>query len=385
MIRDKMDIEEILLKRLKKRENQGNLRDLYTSQGLVDFVSNDYLGLARSVELQSRINRKTSEGKQFLNGATGSRLLSGNTREAEDLESYLAHVFRAPGALLFNSGYVANLALLSAVPQKNDTIIYDEYIHACIKEGARLSLANRFTFRHNDLNDLESKLTKASGSIFVVVESVYSMDGDFCPLEAILEVSKKYGANVIIDEAHSTGILGERGCGFACSMNLENEIFARVYTFGKAMGVHGACIVGSKSLRDYLINFARPFIYTTALPPHSIVAIRESFGYLIDNMSLQSELEQRITFFKNRIKEELKDNRDVRLIESSSAIQAIIYPGNKRVRQVAKQINEQGFDVRPILSPTVKEGAERLRLCLHTYNTTEQIEGVIKSTVKSLS
>jgi 8-amino-7-oxononanoate synthase len=359
-------------KKLQERESNDLLRKLTTSTGLVDFTSNDYLGLASSRELFQTISDKMESLGQHQNGAGGSRLLSGNSGYAEQVESRLAGIFKGESALIFNSGYAANLSALSSIPQRGDTIIYDELAHACIKDGARLSLAKRFSFKHNDLNDLESKLGRAEGKVFVAVESVYSMDGDQCPLEQLVNVTEKFKASIILDEAHSTGVMGKGGSGLAVSLGLENRIEIRVYTFGKAMGVHGACVVGSGKLKQYLVNFARPFIYTTALPPHSVVAIDCAFDYLHRKSHLQQDLTENISLF-------LQSARGFEnSMLSRSAIQTALFPGNKNARSAAAALQKKGFDVRPILSPTVPEGSERLRICLHTFNSKDEIENVCK-------
>ena len=239
-----MNLHQRLYEKLRGRQVSGNLRALPDDGYGTDFLSNDYLGLARSAALKNRIETAWRSMKSLMNGSTGSRLLSGNTTYAAELEVFLAGLFNAEAALLFNSGYVANLALLASVPQRGDTIILDELAHACMKEGARLSYAEKLSFRHNNLEDLEKKMRKAKGLCFVVVESVYSMDGDQCPLTQLIALCEQNGAYLIIDEAHSTGVMGEGGSGLACSLKLEDRIFARVYTFGKAMGVHGAVVVG---------------------------------------------------------------------------------------------------------------------------------------------
>lgn len=360
-----------LLQKLEERKKEGNLRTLSVQRNLIDFFSNDYLGLAKSKELLEKIHIEHSQIKGNINGATGSRLLSGNSDYFLSTEERLSNIFNAPKALIFNSGYNANVSILSSIPQKGDTIIYDELIHASLKEGARLSFANRYSFKHNDIEDLEKKIKKAEGDCFVVIESVYSMDGDFSPLEKIVNLCEKYNTSLILDEAHSTGIWGEGGNGIACSLGLENRIFARIYTFGKAMGIHGACIAGSEILIDYLINFARPFIYTTALSPHSIAAINAAFDYVRTHAEISDILIKKITLFREAYYN--KFGLDDVLAESESPIQVLKIPGNANARRVATSLIEQGFDVRPILSPTVKEGEERLRICLHAYNTEEEI------------
>ena len=366
-------IERKLLGQLDDRRRAGNLRRLSLGEVKTDFCSNDYLGLARNPELHAQIREAYGRESHPANGATGSRLISGNSPLAVALEDELASLFRAAGTLIFNSGYAANTALLSAIPQKGDTILYDEYSHASLKEGARLSFANRFAFRHNDLADLERRLQRSTGETFVVAESVYSMDGDFAPLPALLDVCERYGAHLVWDEAHSTGLWGTAGNGIACGGGLHDRIFARIHTFGKAMGVHGACVAGSRVLVEYLVNFARSFIYTTALPLHSLVSVREAFRFLAARPELPAALHAKIACFRHAAGTQgLLDH----FIPGRSPIQALRIGGNEATKRLAAGLQEAGFDVRPILSPTVREGEERLRICLHTYNTDEEITGV---------
>ncbi|CAN5600823.1 pyridoxal phosphate-dependent aminotransferase family protein [soil metagenome] len=362
--------------KLEERIKNKNIRTLKVDLPLIDFISNDYLGLARSKELKKSIEDTFSEFENGKNGATGSRLLSGNSTYAMELEAKLSSIFQAEKFLLFNSGYNANISILSAVPQRGDTIILDELIHTSLKDGARLSMANHFSFRHNDLADLEKKILRAKGKVFVVAESIYSMDGDICPLPQIIDLCKQNKAELILDEAHATGVQGENGNGLACELNLHQEIFARIYTFGKAMGVHGAGIAGSSTLINYLINFARPFIYTTALPLHALISIQCAFDHLQKNPHLQQNLANKISFFRNEAEAKLNTNSMIK--ESSTAIQAIIVPGNENVINKAEKIRHKGFDVRPILSPTVKLGQERLRICLHVHNSEEEIKSLVE-------
>jgi 8-amino-7-oxononanoate synthase len=363
--------------KLESRKQENALRKLTQSSSLIDFASNDYLGLSRSKTLFEEIHKRAAASDP-RNGATGSRLLSGNSEFTEAVEKKLANIFKSEETLIFNSGYTANLAVLSSIPQRQDTIIYDELAHACIKDGARLSLARSFSFKHNDLEDLESKLSRISeGNIFIAVESIYSMDGDQCPLNDVVKIADKYNATVIIDEAHSTGVMGDRGSGFTVQLGIESKVPIRIYTFGKAMGIHGACVAGSEIVCDYLINFARPFIYTTALPPHSIASIECAFDYLTRNISLQQTLKSRIELFLSRTMS--FSNR----VASTSSIQTALFPGNSNVKMAADVLQKRGLDVRPILSPTVPANTERLRICLHTYNTDEEII-LLASTLEQL-
>lgn len=353
--------------KLGEREKNGNLRTLKIAENSVDFYSNDYLGLAGNKDLQEIIAENYRATGIVSNGATGSRLLSGNSQFCEELEVYLAKLFKAESCLLFNSGYSACQAVVSSIPGRGDTIIYDEHIHACAKDGARLSLAKFYTFRHNQVADLEKKIKLATGSCFVVIESVYSMDGDIAPIEDILALCKKFKAQLIVDEAHSTGVYGENGSGLLCELGLQEEVFTRIYTFGKAMGVHGACVASAAVVKEYLINFARSFVFTTALPLHSLVSIKSAFDFLLHQPDLPGSLFRNIAAYRKIISNQAG-------IISSSAIQTVLVNGNDHAKSLAAKMQQQGMDVRPILAPTVKEGSERLRICLHTFNSSAQIE-----------
>ncbi len=361
-----------LAREIQGRKESNNFRVLSPTSNQIDFSSNDYLGLATNPELKAIIQHQFNTFN-LDTGSTGSRLLSGNSLLTENLEQKLAEFFKADAALVFNSGYTANLAVLSTIPQKGDTILYDELAHACIKDGARLSLAKRYKFKHNDLEDLEKKINIATGQIFIVVESLYSMDGDYCPLTELVSLAKKYGAEIILDEAHSTGWIGEPGSGLATALHVENEIAIRIHTFGKAMGVHGACVCGSTILIEYLINFARPFIYTTALPPHNILSIACAIDFITGVPELAQKLHNNIFCF-------LQETENFQGVSKNrSCIQSVIVPGNQAVQQAAMQLQKNGFDVRPIRTPTVPIGKERLRICLHAFNTEKEISGLIET------
>jgi 8-amino-7-oxononanoate synthase len=378
-------IEYHLFNILEERKQQSLFRSLRTSNNLVDFCSNDYLGFSQKLKLNSK-------NYSFPSGATGSRLLAGNTQFVEDLEQEIADFHGAEAGLIFNSGYDANVGLLSCLPQKNDVLFTDELIHASMIDGARLSYATRYKFKHNDVEDLERKLVQSQAPQpperelktdlnsdlqtpplgvggLIAIESVYSMDGDLANLEAIVNLSEKYGANLIVDEAHATGVFGKNGRGLVCELGLEEKVFARVVTFGKALGCHGAIVLGSKNLRDYLINFARPFIYSTAAPMHTHESVRQAYQLLKSPDFSNERLHSLIRFFK----EQAKQMPDLELIESSSAIQCIIISGNERCRLVASALQRNGLDIRPIVSPTVPKGKERLRICLHEFNYEKEI------------
>ncbi|PBQ32401.1 8-amino-7-oxononanoate synthase [Sphingobacteriaceae bacterium] len=371
---------EKLQEALDKRIKDSLIRSLQVNENLSDFCSNDYLSFARSEKIKKSVEEILHK-HSYLSGATGSRSISGNTDYAEILEKKIAAFHLAEAGLLFNSGYDANVGLFSCIAQKGDTIITDELIHASIIDGCRLSHATRFRFAHNDLNDLEKKFTHATGSIFVAVESIYSMDGDSADLKALADLCEKYNANLIVDEAHSTGVFGKQGKGMVNELGLENRIFARIHTFGKAMGCHGAIVLGSETLRNYLINFSRSFIFTTALPMPSLANISCAYEELanvnFDNSALHKLIER---FRKNLILPE-----GGYLIESNSPIQSVVTTGNERTRLISKKLQQKGFDVRAILSPSVPSGKERLRISLHLHNTEEEIDALIKTLHEILS
>ena len=302
----------------------------------------------------------------MLNGATGSRLLSGNLTYTENLEKGIAAYHEAEAGLIFNSGYDANLGLFSSVLQKGDTIIHDELIHASIIDGARLSFAYRFTFKHNNLVSLENKLKLVEGRCFVAIESIYSMDGDAAPIKEILALTEKYNAHLVVDEAHAVGLYGK---GIINQLGLQDKIFARLATFGKALGCSGAIVLGSNLLREYLINFSRSFIYTTAAPFHHMASIKMAYQLLKDSDNEVHRLANNILLFKNGV----KSSTGIRLLPSDSAIQCIITGSNDRAKHIAGELQNSGFDVRPILSPTVAKGAERIRICLHAFNTDKEV------------
>ena len=372
-------ITQTLTDRLTVHRQSGLLRQLQTTGGWVDFCSNDYLGFARSAELKAAILQAEVEQKYTLNGATGSRLLAGQTHLADSIEQELAQFYQTEATLLFNSGYDANLGLLASLPKAGDILLTDELIHASMIDGARLSYATRYRFRHNDLTDLAVKLQAGreahpSGQAFVAVESVYSMDGDLAPLTELTDLCDQYGAALIVDEAHATGLYGPNGEGLVVALGLQKRVFARLHTFGKALGVHGAAVVGPTILRDYLINFARSFIYTTALPPHSLLAIQCAHAFSKAATPLRVQLVERLALFEEYMQKLLPDTH---WTPSQSPIQCLLIPGNAQARHVANQAQQAGLDVRAILSPTVPAGQERLRICVHAFNTEEEINQLL--------
>jgi 8-amino-7-oxononanoate synthase len=363
---------------LDKRKQESLLRKLHPENNLFDFCSNDYLGFSRSEILQSQIDAGCSAYGN-ANGATGSRLISGNNIAIENLENKIAQFHNAEAGLIFNSGYDANLGLLSAIGKKEDVFLYDDLVHASLHDGMRLSLSKHYKFKHNDVSDLERLLIAQQASdanCYVLVESVYSMDGDLAPLKEIIALKEKYNFYLVVDEAHATGVFGKQGSGLCNELNIEDKCFARMHTFGKALGVHGAIVLGSTELRNYLINFSRSFIYTTALAPHAYAAIDAAYEYL-QNTNQIEVLKTRIEQFNALVK------TDTRFVSTPSAIQCFMVDGNEAVTKASEFLKTKGMDVRAIKSPTVKAGTERLRICLHSFNSEEQITNLVKSLSES--
>lgn len=361
-----LQIEQSLSERLAQRQRAGLLRTLEQIPATaVDFCSNDYLGLARCAE-------RLSPSANHAGGATGSRLISGNSELAENLEAMLADFHGAAAGLLFNSGYDANIGFWSAIAGSEDTIITDELVHASIIDGVRLSKAKRMIFRHNDLEHLEQLLQTARGNVFIGTESIFSMDGDRVSLAELVALAQKYKAAIVIDEAHSNGILGPSGSGLVSEQGLEQAVFARIHTFGKAVGSHGAVILGSEVLKQYLLNFARSFVFTTALPAHSLQAIAQAYQRLAKADNLRQDLHKNVSQFVH-----LRKRSPWAWVNSDSWIQSVIIPGNQPVRLVAERLKEAGFAVKAIVSPTVPKGKERIRICLHSFNTQSEIEALM--------
>lgn len=369
-----MDFPENLSQKLQDRRQSHALRSLTLSSG-IDFSSNDYLGFARSRKLFADAGQWLSQREILKNGATGSRLISGHSQAAIEVELQLAQFHDSEQALVFNSGYDANLGVFSSLPQRNDIILFDELCHASIRDGIRLSLAKGYKFLHNDAEHLSELLEQYRGNtVYVATESVFSMDGDTPPLRQIVSLCKEAGAYLIVDEAHALGVFGDKGEGILQSQNLHRDVFARIITFGKGLGCHGAVVLGSGALREYLTNFARSFIYTTALPPHALAAVSVAYGELENPQHIQ-QLQHNIAFFNQ---EKVRLGLKPIFVYGKSAIQSAILPGNDTVRSIANGLQAGGFDVKAILSPTVPQGLERLRFCLHAYNSEAEITAVLQ-------
>lgn len=353
-------MDDKLKKRILNRKKDGTLRQLNHNNISVDFFSNDYLGMAKEDFSQNTSSR----------GSTGSRLLSGNSKAAINCESKLASFFDSENTLVFNSGYDANLGLLSCVPQRGDYILYDELIHASIRDGIRLSFAKSSSFKHNDCDDLKKQLRALKGTVYIVVESLYSMDGDMATLKSIGILSQEFGAYLIVDEAHACGVFGSDGKGIVHGRSMQGLVFCRIVTFGKAYGYHGAGILCSNELKEYLVNYSRSFIYTTALPPEAYASIIER----VESTSIRKRqvmLHNNIAYLRDNVQ-----NCDF-ISEENSPIQVLVFDNKEKLFNLIDKLSKAGIYTKPILPPTVPLNSFRIRLCIHSYNSIEEIKLLI--------
>jgi 8-amino-7-oxononanoate synthase len=367
---------------LNRRQREGSLRRLQDlsrqTPAFIDFASNDYLGLAQNAAHIEQVAQAAAAWHRL--GATGSRLLTGENWLAQTLETEIADFHASPAALLFNSGYDANIGWLPALARRGDVVLYDADIHASLHDAMRMTATQAAAFAHNDSQDLGRQLADLrhnadfGGVIFVLVESVYSMNGDLAPLAEMVELCQTYDAILFVDEAHGTGTIGKNGEGLVQKLGLASQVPLRLHTFGKALGAHGAALLCSDELRQYFINYARSLIYTTAMPAHSLFAVRQAYQYLQTAEARQNIqiLQQNIAYFGQ------KSAHFALITPQPSAIQFIPVANNADARALAARLFAQRVDARAILAPTVPQGSQRLRICLHSYNTPAEIDALFE-------
>lgn len=373
-----MLIPKHIAQKLEERKAQHLLRSLDIKKFKHDFFSNDYLGFAQSNSIAEKAFQLASK-EYNINGATGSRLISGNSILIEKTEKAIAHFHQAEAALLFSSGFLTNLGVLSSIPQLGETILYDELSHASIREGIRLSASKSYKFKHNNLEDLERLLKKNKTVCYIVVESVYSMDGDSPNKERLLNLCEKYNAFLIIDEAHALGVCGFDGKGLFSITDSPN-ILAIMYTYGKALGSHGGAVISKQEIKNYLINFSRPFIYTTAPSPHQVASIKLGYDKILNSARIE-KLKDNIDFFK---KEVLKNKLHRDVLPSDTAIQSLLIGNIKKAKFISEKLSKKGFGVKEILSPSVPSGKERIRISLHSFNKKADIASLAKEIKKNV-
>jgi len=370
---------QFLAQRLEEQKQRKAYRQLHTkTPGVIDFSSNDSLGLAQRPDLWKKKNQFLELSQNtYYGGATGSRLLSGNLALHEYTESQLQQHYQVPAALLFNHGYTANIGLLSSVAKSQDIILYDQEVHASWHDGCRLSRAMSYGFSHNNCEHLEKRLIKfhkQAHEIFVVVESLYSMSGEKAPLEELCELCQYYNAHFIVDEAHSTGVYGPYGEGLIVELGLTKQVFARIHTFGKALGCFGAVIVGSIQLKQYLINHARSLIYATALPPDvlsTIIIHHDAIKHPHERLDLRNIIDYFIT--QRQMTDSIIQTDHIKFCLSFSHIQGLIVFDEELLNKLSEHFKIKGLNIRPIKSPTVPQRRQRLRVCLRSSHSQNDI------------
>ena len=357
---------------LDELRQKGAYRRLRTAAG-VDFSSNDYLALADCSRIRAALTSALERGIQ--SGAGGSRLLRGNHPEHEALEDDAARYFHAERALLFGSGYAANCALLSTLPQRDDLVVYDALVHASAHDGMKLGRAPTTAFAHNDVNAACAVIENwrragGTGTPWLVVESLYSMEGDRAPLAELHALAERADAFLIIDEAHATGVYGPGGRGLAAEFEGGDHVIA-LHTGGKALGAGGALVTGPAVLCDFLINRARPFIFATAPPPLVAVALREALRIL------QEEPERRARLMQLADRARLRLETALGLKMPNTHILPVIIGESEPTLRIAELVQAAGFDVRAIRPPTVPAGTSRLRLSMTLHADEATIDGLV--------
>jgi 8-amino-7-oxononanoate synthase len=359
---------------LREIEARWQLRSLEIPAG-INFCSNDYLGLAVNPALRIAVMDAVARAERV--GSTGSRLLAGNAREWEELEREFADFAGTDAALYFTSGYAANVGLLSAVAGRGDIIFSDAANHASLIDGARISGAEKVVFPHCDLAAMELALhdrVSQPGRKLVVTESVFSMDGDLAPLREMTMVAKRYGAEMVVDEAHATGVFGVEGRGRMAELGLTDEIFAVVHMCGKALASAGAFVCGGATLKKYLINRARTFLFNTALPPYFAEQIRAALA-----LARGADVERaRLRVTSARMRDDLRAGGwDTG--KSASQIVPVLLGENDVATRIAAELEREGFAVRAIRPPTVAEGTARLRLSLNCALKDEELTKLVRT------
>jgi 8-amino-7-oxononanoate synthase len=361
---------------LRALDERSQRRTLAEIRG-INFCSNDYLGLAENSELHLALSEAVRTSTKV--GGTGSRLLSGQSAEWRQLEDEFASFAGTEAALFFSSGYAANLGLLASLVGKNDVVYSDALNHASLIDGIRLSGARKVIYPHLDLEALEDSLRQEAGAPWrrvIVTESVFSMDGDLAPLRRIAALAVKYGAAVIVDEAHATAVHGPQGRGLAAEADILPQSIAIIHTCGKALASAGAFVCGPAVLKEHLINHARTFIYSTALPPYFAQQIRAALHLALGMDRERQELLQRAATFNRALR-----SAGFETAASASQIVPVILGKNEDTLDAAAHLQREGFAVRAVRPPTVPEGAARLRLSLTTRVGENELTRLVNSLV----
>ena len=364
---------------LEALTRRGRRRALTARTGL-DFSSNDYLGLAQSPELKQAA--RAAIERDVAIGSGGSRLLRGNDREHEALESEAAAFFGAESALFFAGGFLANVALFSTLPQRGDLVVHDALIHASVHDGLRMGKAERAEARHNDPQAFDDAIADwraagATGTPWIAVESLYSMDGDRAPLDDLAAIARKHDGVLVIDEAHATGVLGSMGRGLGAHLEGQRNVVA-LHTCGKALGAMGALVTGPQVLCDFLVNRSRPFIYATAPSPLIAAIVRAALLVCRFDSPRRQKLASLVAFAGAQLSQQCG------IEPSGTHIQPVIVGADERATRLATAMQERGYDIRAVRPPTVPEGTARLRISL-TLNVDEaQVAAMVATLAEEL-
>jgi len=373
-------MELFLQKYLDLAKKNDLQRNLHINDG-VDFYSNDYLGFGRDESLRINILKRLEAHKDItITGATGSRLLSGHHSLFQTVEDKLSIFSGTQSSTFFPSGYQANISLLSSIARKGDVIFSDELNHASIIDGARLSYADKEIFKHNCFDDLEEKLLKykdIKGNKFIICESIYSMEGDQAPLKEISNIAQNYNAYFIVDESHSTGLFGTKGSGLVNQLGIRDQVFCTIHTAGKALGVSGAWIAGSKLLKEFLVNFSRGFIFSTAPSPIQFIMIEEALSFLKSNNHRSVKVLDRAEYLRNELKRLLADTK-AKVLGTNTAIIPIVLNDNDVVLNIFNELKNININIAAIRPPTVKTGSSRLRLTVNYLNCEDELDKLLQ-------
>ena len=354
------------LKQINELKKQGLKRELKTAQG-VDFSSNDFLSLSQHSSVRKALIKALKQGIPLNAGA--SRLIRGQTKWHEQTEVLFQKWQKRPSALFFSSGYLANMGLMSVLGK--ETIVFsDELNHASLIDGCRLGRQRKYIYPHKNLNVLEKFLKKEKKKKVIITESVFSMDGDLAPLKELSSLALQYGALLIVDEAHSTGLYGQKGAGL-CTLLKQKEHIISVHPCGKALGVSGAFVAGPKILKSYMVNYCRPFIYSTSPPPLLLFHLQCVIELLQKDSKRRVFVHKQAKYFRDKI----KNFADIG--QSESAIIPLILGNNRAVLKLSQYLQKVGYDIKAIRYPTVAKGQERLRICIHYEHTKKQLDELI--------
>lgn len=371
--------ENYSLRTLHPADSRKEGKIYFDNKEYIDLSSNDYLGLSSHPRLLEAAKRATEE---LGVSASASRLLSGDLNLHHELEEKVANFKSKEKALIFNSGYQANVGVISALYGKGDAIFSDRLNHASIVDGILLSGAHLFRFRHNDVNHLELLLKRERNKFkqaLIVSETIFSMDGDRCPLKETAGLKEKYDCRLLVDEAHATGIFGREGSGVVEEEGLTENVDLIMGTFGKALGSFGAYVAASSKTVDYLINTSRSFIYSTALPPSVIAANLASLDLIKLEPFRRKMLLKNADYFRTQLqKQGLK-------VKGASQIVPLILGDNQKAVSLGRKLQNRGYWTLPIRPPTVPKGEARLRFSLSYYHNREILERLLRDICRNIN